>query len=342
MVDLKVPDKLSICTYLISYYNYFKDKPTKGIPSEADQDRPVEDIPPLKRVKPDPVSAPSLKSLPEEPPKPLPTKPNSPLLPPKTLGAKQTPPPPPPSTSKPSFSPSVPAKVPLAKSMSVSSQPKPLPPKPTEPSSNGEARANAVSKVADLLGNMQKKELQQGHGGVQVRPRAAIPPKPPRPASVAMSSPSLLTQRSSPQLTASTNLVNTKTTNKPALENKPLPITPPRPVDTAQTTDKPVPESKALPLTPPRVPVDTARPRQSKFTKPQPSTAQEETSRPPQPAAIKRIKEDDLGTPKVHVSDKERKEEDKTMVAMPQVPFGSAVLVVIMALFLVLYLWLAL
>ena len=46
MVALEVPDKLSIATYLISYYNYFKDLE----PGDR-QNGAIENIPPVKKTK---------------------------------------------------------------------------------------------------------------------------------------------------------------------------------------------------------------------------------------------------------------------------------------------------
>ena len=57
MIELEIPDKLSIATYLISYYNYFKDKqpvttPTNNVvttPTDNNVTTPANNIEPVKQ-----------------------------------------------------------------------------------------------------------------------------------------------------------------------------------------------------------------------------------------------------------------------------------------------------
>ena len=288
MVALQVPDKLSICTYLISYYNCFKNMQPSDAPRQA------EDTPPMKKTKTVETVRPAVAVAPVETvrpavavaPVPQPmeveetVKPPSavkvPLLPPQPR-LPQLPQPPKttptpmlsPTTVKPSLSQTPPSKSPVTKTVSsgLPSRPKPPPSAPAKPkestteegesSGSGvgvgqEAKAAAASKVAGLLANIQKKE------SVQVRP-VPLPPKPQRPVSSigAFNSPLLPPSPKPPATTQPPTVV--PPTTKPTTTTKVTPVVSPPTIPSPPTTKSSPVTTVTHPVTKPSVVTPAAK-----------------------------------------------------------------------------------
>lgn len=202
MVDLAVPDRLSICTYVVQYYNCFKN--SQPVPSAEESTA----LPPVKKTKIETIG-PTLTSS-SQPPASEPLKvhkiPSSDKSPPTQVKA------PPPQTVGLSFSktplaktsssasssssPTTSSKKPLTKALSSSGAPiytakPPLGSKQlliSSPSSGGAAGSShgrASSNVSALVANLQKKDEQQSSP-------SSCPSHPKPPPAKTVSSPSIL------------------------------------------------------------------------------------------------------------------------------------------------------